>query len=400
MRILLPLIVFFIPHLVHAGDGKPNIILILADDLGYGDLGSYGQKQIQTPHLDRLARESVVFESAISHAPWTIASVASILSGFPDTRAFDGELRRSLVEDLTAGGIRTAAFTEGGYFTATFGFDRGFAEFHEEHYLHGGTIERTVGAALDWLAARKEERFFLLVHSYEAHMPYEHATYAADMEPARFGELFTEEAHEAVSSGSLTLTPDELERLEALYDGGVEACDREVGRLLDGLRELGLDDEVVFLVTSDHGEELAEGRYPRFAGDHGHALHEELVHVPLIVAHPRFPPRRVAAQVRSMDVFPTVLELLGVPAPSDVEGRSLADRLVASHRDLSMLARADAAVIAATAVAQGVPSARVPRFDRDLASLADLDTFAAALTQPINSARRDASDPSSRTREV
>jgi anion-transporting ArsA/GET3 family ATPase len=97
---------------------------------------------------------------------------------------------------------------------------------------------------------------------------------------------------------------------------------------------------------------------------------------------------------------PADAERIAAIADDHVEGRSLADRLVASHRDLSMLARADAAVIAATAVAQGVPSARVPRFDRDLASLADLDTFAAALTQPINSARRDASDPSSRTREV
>ena len=317
-----------------------GVVLVVLDTLRADRLGCYGYERRPTsPRLDRLAQAAVVFENAISHAPWTIASVTSILSGFPDTRAFDGGLARSLVEDLTAAGIRTAAFTEGGYFTADFGFDRGFTEFHEEHYLHGGTIERTVGAALDWLAEREEERFFLLVHSYEAHMPYEHATFTAGMEPARFGALFSEEAHEAVSSGALELTPSELELLEALYDGGVEACDREVGRLLDGLADLGLDDEIVFVVTSDHGEELAEGRHPRFAGDHGHGLNEELVHVPLIVAHPRFSARRVAAQVRSMDVLPTVLELLGVSAPVDVEGRSLLPLLEGGSEPAERIAR-------------------------------------------------------------
>ncbi len=302
-----------------------GVVLVVLDTLRADRLGCYGYARRPTsPRLDELARESVVFENAISHAPWTIASVASILSGFPDTRAFDGELRRSLVEELTAAGVRTAAFTEGGYFTASFGFDRGFAEFHEEHYLFGGTIERTVDAALAWLAELEEEPFFLVVHSYEAHMPYRRATFTAGLEPARFGEQFTEEAHEAVSSGALVLTPAELEWLEALYDGGVQACDREVGRLLDGMVGLGLRRETVVVVTSDHGEELAEGRFPRCAGDHGHALNEELVHVPLIVADPRRSPRRVAAQVRSMDVLPTVLDLLGVSAPRDVEGRSLA----------------------------------------------------------------------------
>jgi arylsulfatase A-like enzyme len=265
----------------------------------------------------------VLFEQAISHEPWTIASFASILSGFPDTRAFDGELRRSLVEDLAAAGVRTAAFTEGGYCTAQFGFDRGFGEFTEEHYLHGGGIERTVDSALAWLAEPGDAPFFLLVHSYEAHMPYLRTTFTAGLERPRFGEHFDQAAHEAVDSGALELTDAELAYLDALYDGGVHAADREVGRLLDGIAELGLAQEIVVIVTSDHGEELAERRFAGHAGDHGHALSEELVRVPLIVADPRRAPRRVRAQVRSMDVLPTALELLGVAVPDDVAGRSL-----------------------------------------------------------------------------
>ncbi len=317
-----------------------GVVLVVLDTLRADRLGCYGYERRPTsPRLDRLAEEAVVFESAISHAPWTVASVASILSGFPDTRAFDGELQRSLVEALSAAGVRTAAFTEGGYFTASFGFDRGFGEFHEEHYLHGGTIERTFDAALAWLADPGEGRFFLLVHTYEAHMPYRRTTFTADVEPARFGAHFTQEAHEAVASGALALTPAELEVLEALYDGGVHACDREVGRLLDGLEALGLHDEVAVVVTSDHGEELAEGRFPSFAGNHGHALYEELVRVPLLIAAPDRPARRVAAQVRSMDILPSAFELLGVPVPLDVEGRSLVPLLEGRTEPTERLAR-------------------------------------------------------------
>lgn len=301
-----------------------GVVLIVLDTLRADHLGCYGYSRRPTsPRLDELAKQAVLFESAISHAPWTIASVTSILSGFPDTRAFDDGLQRSLVEPLTAAGVRTAAFTEGGYFTATFGFDRGFEEFHEEHYLFGGGIERTVEAALEWLGNRPREPFFLLVHSYEAHMPYLRTAFAAELPPGRIGEHYTEEVHAALESGALTLDAADLERLVALYDGGVQACDRGVGRLLDGLEALGLRGDTAIVLTSDHGEELAEGRFPCYAGDHGHALFDELVHVPLLVADPRREPRRVRAQVRSMDVLPTVLELLNVVVPDDVEGRSL-----------------------------------------------------------------------------
>jgi arylsulfatase A-like enzyme len=333
----------FLPLACSAEPRSPRgVVLVLLDTLRADRLGCYGyERRPNSPRLDRLATQGVLFENAISHAPWTIASVASILSGFPDTRAFDGELQRSLVESLSAAGVRTAAFTEGGYFSASFGFDRGFGEFHEEHYQFGGTIERTVDSALAWLGtARSDARpFFLLVHSYEAHMPYLRATFAASMAPARFGELFTQEAHEAVAAGELVLTPAELERLGALYDGGVATCDRELGRLIDGLEALGLRDEIVLVVTSDHGEELAEGRFPRHAGNHGHSLHEELVHVPLLITAPGLAARRVANQVRSMDVLPTLLDLLGVVGPDDIEGRSLVALFAGRAEDGERVAR-------------------------------------------------------------
>lgn len=305
-----------------------GVVLVLLDTLRADRLGCYGYaRRPTTPVLDRFAEEAVLFETAISHAPWTIASVTSILSGLPDTRAFvDGGLQRSLVEDLTTGGVRTAAFTEGGYFTDAFGFGRGFETFHEEHYLHGGSIETTFPAALGWLAELADERFFLVVHTYEAHLPYLRTTFADGLPSGRIGERFTEEKHAEVDGGELVPTDAELFYLEALYDGGVRACDDWTGRFLSGLDELGLADETVVIVTSDHGEELGERRFPSFAGDHGHALLDYLVRVPLLVRDPRARidgGRRVSAQVRSMDLLPTALELLGVAVPADCEGRSL-----------------------------------------------------------------------------
>jgi len=304
-----------------------GVVLVLLDTLRPDHLGCYGYDARPTsPRIDRIAERATVFDTAISHAPWTLAAMVSILSGFPDDRHFDGELRRSLVEDLTAAGIRTAAFTEGGYFTDAFGLGLGFDEFHEEHYLFDGGIERTFETAFAWLAEHRDERFFLLVHTYEAHMPYLRETFCGDLDPGNIGRHFTEETHQSLANGELRLTPDELDYLEALYDGGVHECDRWVGRLVDELETLGLGEETVVILTSDHGEELTEGRFPAHAGDHGHALFDYLLRVPLIVADPRASRsgiRRVSSQVRSMDVLPTVLELLGVNRPADIEGRSL-----------------------------------------------------------------------------
>jgi arylsulfatase A-like enzyme len=126
-----------------------------------------------------------------------------------------------------------------------------------------------------------------------------------------------------IRRGELVLEPYELDYVTALYDGGVRVVDGYLGRFLEALERLGLSEHTVVIVTSDHGEALGE-REPSLVAEHGHSLYDELLHVPLFLHDPRLRhPVDVSTQVRSIDVLPTVLDLLEVPAPEGLDGRSL-----------------------------------------------------------------------------
>jgi arylsulfatase A-like enzyme len=164
----------------------------------------------------------------------------------------------------------------------------------------------------------------VLVHTYEVHMPYHHREHAAGLERGRLPERFDQRALGAVRRGKLAIGDTELAYVRALYQGGVAAVDHEVGGLLELLDELELSARTLVVLTSDHGEELGERAATR-VGMHGDLLYDVLLRVPLVVRDPRLGPpgRRVAQQVRLVDVFPTILELAGLAPPADADGRSL-----------------------------------------------------------------------------
>ncbi len=323
-----------------AGCGAParptSAILIVLDTLRADGLSAYGNRRDTTPILDGLAREGVLFETAVTNAPWTLAAMAALLAGeYPTGRVFHDGLRLSRVEDLRDAGWRTAAFTGGGFVSEYFGFERGFDVFREvqgksvefapvDPNRRKSGIEPIFAQARSWLRESGDEPFFLLVHTYEPHMPYRRRLYAEGLERGRLGETY-EIVHLAMATqGELPIGEPELAYIRALYDGGVATSDRHVGELLDALEELGLGDETLVVVTSDHGEDLGE-RVPLRPGSHGHALYDEQLLVPLILHDPTrdYPVSRVTAQVRTIDVLPTILEILGVgPAPGE-HGRSL-----------------------------------------------------------------------------
>jgi arylsulfatase A-like enzyme len=324
-----------------------NAILVLLDTLRADRLGAYGHPRPTTPALDRLAERGVLFEQVISYSAWTLPSVVAMLSGrFPTRRVFDETLRRSLVEDLRDAGFRTAAFTEGGFLSHYYGFGRGFERYWDEsggarlglraplQELTGAGIESTFPAAEVWLRENAERPFFLMVHTYEIHVPYRRRTFVRDLPPGRLDPTLDSDDIGRIRSGALVLGETEYAYLAALYDGGVRKSDDYVGRLLAALDDLGIADSTLVVVTSDHGEELA-GRFPRFAAAHGHSLFDELVRVPLIVYDPtrEYPVRRVASQVRTIDVVPTILDLLGTAADASLDGRSLVPLMVGSERE-------------------------------------------------------------------
>jgi arylsulfatase A-like enzyme len=138
------------------------------------------------------------------------------------------------------------------------------------------------------------------------------------------GERFTLDLVRALQGGHTRLTDEEVAYATALYDGDLLNADRHVGAFVAYLDELGLSRDTLVVVTSDHGEELND-HFPQHTGDHGHALYDNLLLVPLVVHDPtrRYPVTEVRAQVQTLDVLPTVAALLGVPIDGAVEGRSL-----------------------------------------------------------------------------
>jgi arylsulfatase A-like enzyme len=311
-----------------------NAVLIVLDTLRADRLSAYGNPRATSPALDALAQRGVLFERVVSNAPWTLPAMTALLtSEYPSGRSYRDGLQRSLVEKLREAGFATVAFTEGGFVSRRFGFEQGFELFREHDAAvrvkdPGAAIkgiETTFAWAKEWLDRHGRERpFFLMLHTYETHVPYRRRTWVRDLEPGRLGSTYEVDFALFVSGNQTTFDDAELAYLRALYDGGVSEADRQVGELLAKLAELGLARETLVAVTSDHGEDLGD-RIPMRPGNHGHTLYDEQLLVPLILHDPtlRHSGKRIAAQVRLVDVLVTFCDRLGLPPEKDRHGRSL-----------------------------------------------------------------------------
>ncbi len=290
----------------------PNIILITVDTTRADRMGFLGSQRGLTPNLDALARQSVIFAHAYSQAPFTAPSHATILTGtypqFHQVEDFPVPLSPDLPYApalLKAQGYHTAAFIGSIVLDPSqglgIGFDRGFdtydAGFHlpapgEDRY---SSTERrgevVVAHALVWLGEHTRGPFFIWVHLYDAHDPYE--------PPEPFKSRYK----------------------SAPYDGGVAYADWAVGKLLDQLRARGLYENSIIAVMSDHGEGLGDHK-EEF---HGFFLYDATIHVPLVLKLPgeRFAGKRIENLVGLVDVLPTVLQSAGIEVPREVQGESL-----------------------------------------------------------------------------
>jgi len=294
---------------------RPNVLLVTIDTLRADHVGCYGHPGSVTPVLDGLAARGVRFATAVAHVPLTGPSHASILTGrtplghgLRDNGGFALPAQaRSLAEDFRKAGYRTAAFVSGFPLDRRFGFDRGF-DTYDDHLPRGNdrrrtpyverTADRTTEAALRWMdgAPAGAAPFFLWVHYYDPHAPYE--------PPAELGARFP----------------------EAPYDGEIAFVDEQLGRLLHRVEERPA--RTIVLVTADHGEGLGE----HGEETHGLFVYDSTLRVPWVMAGPGLPSGRVAGVVaRGIDVAPTLMDYAGLPARADVEGRSL--RAAADGKD-------------------------------------------------------------------
>jgi arylsulfatase A-like enzyme len=315
-----------------------NLVLIVLDSIRADRLSSYGYPLQTSPHLDSLAAEGVLFEINVSNSSSTLPSMAGLFAGdYPKRDVFDNRLKRSLVEKIRAAGIRTAAFVGGGSISKRFGFERGFDYFRESDGEDATvSLEETFANAATWIRQNYSERFFLVIHSNEPDLPYWRQDYTKGLDSGHLGETFEKVDAAKVRSGQLEFGASERIWLSALYDAGLNASDLEVGKLLETLKQLGIQEQTAVVVTSGHGGDLG-GRHPEWPGSHGHNLYDESLLVPLIIYDPSrdYPVQRVTTQIRTIDTLPTVLDLLGLPLQQQILGQTLVpvmDGSEAGHR--------------------------------------------------------------------
>ena len=288
--------------------GDLNVILITIDTLRADYVSAYGGNRASTPVLDALAAEGVRFDHCVSQVPLTLPSHVSILSStYPlyhqvrDNGAFLVPEALTLVSEvLQARGLDTAAFIGAFVLHSKWGLNQGFSTYFDRFDMgrYGKIMlqnEKRAGEVLGdarrWFARHPvQKQFFAWIHLYDPHSPYN--------PPPPFAARF----------------PDDP------YRGEVEYTDSELGKFINFLKEKKLYDNYLIIVAADHGEGLGE----HGEMEHGMFLYETTVHVPLIIRAPRpFARRIVTETVQLVDVAPTVLDLLGIPAPAQWQGRSL-----------------------------------------------------------------------------
>jgi len=316
--------------------GAPNVLLIVIDTLRADHLDLYGYERETAPRLADLAAGGVVFDRAVSQAPTTVPSHATMFTGrYPrqhqtmgySTPLPPGEV--TLAELLGAHGWRTFGVVSSERFDPGSGFRQGFETFdvtqERDPAERSATVTRLATSRLD---AHDDRPFFGFVHYMQPHSPYDPPEDLVkrfhpgldELPPHLTGTYLRE--HKGFDAD---VSDHIVEWLEALYDAEIVSLDAHVGDLLDVLEERGDADNTLIVLTADHGEEFKE---------HGlflhHQLHAEVLDVPLVVRWPAQIPagKRVQRPVELAGLLPTLMDLLSLPPPDGVSGRSFAERLV------------------------------------------------------------------------
>ncbi len=320
--------------------GPRHVVIVSIDTLRADHLGCYGSTTVQTPNIDALCAESVVFDHHISAAPTTLASHTSLFTGkWPHHHGVSrngfkmSDANVMLAEVLRRYGFVNAAFIAAFPLDPRFGLNQGFHLYEaspDEAFVRGENQQaqrdgdRVTDAALAFAATRdpSRERLFMFVHYFDAHAPYDADPRWKALYPDPPGERSTDGSLRQIKKARRQLEKDGHSPLSAplrrAYAAGVSQADHELGRLIAGLGPM-LDDTLL-IVTADHGESFEE------AGEfwnHGYSVHDATVRTPLIVRGPGLAPGRSPVLVSNIDVFPTVLAELGLPPQRTTEGASL-----------------------------------------------------------------------------
>jgi arylsulfatase A-like enzyme len=344
-----------------------NVILISMDALRYDRTSLNGKNPSLTPNLSAFADEAVVFHDATAAAPWTLPSTMSIWTGrWPSVHQITNKLSPlsggKMIETSLSAGIQTfpdllirsgrkaAGFTGGAGVQGKYGFSRDFDTYLDDQYFGG--LDHALPAALDWLADNAASPFFLFLHGYDVHgqyplaqskrssISYSGALDGSKEEQAKLREKGLENIVKPGDSAHLNgeLNAEDTEYLMAVYDIKVRDADERLGSFLTRLKTMGLYEKSVIIIVSDHGDEFME----HGGIDHGATLYQEQLHVVSMIRFPGYGRRQnVTAPVRTIDMFPTVFDALGIEGPARVDGVSLLPLLRGEDLKLDVYAESD-----------------------------------------------------------
>lgn len=356
----------------------PNVLLVTIETLRADHVSSYGYSRLTTPNLDRLASQGARFTTVIAQAPFTLPSIASLMTGrTPPTHGVRNHPAilspniETVAERFRLAGYETAAMTRHTWLRNRSGLDQGFEQYFNNKFQAGLDARSLSLAAVDWLTRRNAQKpFFLWLHFLDPHLPYTpnypysvifggsrddepqvkhlrslvgldregfRPTPYADLAGGPYYDLvlpaypdnevlldlaFWRRSRGSIFFGKKRYSRETVREVVDLYDGAILYTDDNLGRILEALSDLGLEKTTVVAVTSDHGEAFGEhGVY----FTHDFTLYDEVLRVPLVIRYPGNVPAdsQVPQQVRLMDVAPTLLELAGVAPLEAIEAKSL-----------------------------------------------------------------------------
>jgi arylsulfatase A-like enzyme len=336
-----------------------NLVFVSFDAMQASHVGVLRNARPVTPTIDAMAAEGCLFEQTYSVASWTVPASMTWFTGvYPSQHRMTNKYAQysatvqhpanlqelspdliTLAEVLKLEGYATGGFTGNAGVSGGFGYEAGFDVYYYEKGKFGG-FDQSIPKALEWLQSNKDRKFFLFLHGYDCHGQntpqegfdyryvdpgYDHRFTGSELEQETLRE-------EGLEQGRLTLRDADVQFWRAVYDEKINRTDERFRKFLEEFDKLGLTDRTLFVLTSDHGTELYEHRRL----DHGFTLYDEQLHVPLIVKLPKQAAdapavtQRITDRVSSIDVMPTILDLLEIQHPralSQMRGFSLASAL-------------------------------------------------------------------------
>lgn len=372
---------------------KYNIILISIDTLRPDHTSLFGYERNTTPNLDKFAGNSIVFENAFSQASWTVPSHVSVFtSKYPSSHGVNERWDRISYNDITLpevlkeNGYKTAAFVGstqdgGGDLQPFYGFSRGFDVYN----MSGLYYNSTVPSAIDWLEENKDNRFFLFLHGYDVHDPYHKPepfedffdptykgfidklylfgcasmecdthkikklnngfVYVNDSQIIGFDEgditnvtnvLPNNElniSNAIINQSEITnLTRRDIDHIIAHYDGNILWADFMLGKFFDELDKLGVYNNTIVIIFSDHGENLADHSNQKLFSHEN--LYDEITHVFLMIRYPNMGHKVIDGQAQLIDIMPTIMNFLNIERPKGIQGKGLVP-LIRNNTDIN-----------------------------------------------------------------